>query len=235
MELLRISGKNLGIAAMPDFCPRCFWIQLHSNFKLPFTVFPGIFSSIDSYTKKITNFHYDRTERVPTWLSGFGNLRRPIKAPHFNKFYIVDEDTNIHLTGLIDELFEMDDGSYFIVDYKTAKFTPNQDKLLPIYETQLNAYAYIAERTGYSPVSGLGLVYYEPFTDIDMHTVNEYVADDRFSMHFTGNLHRIDLKMGIVPPLLRKVREIHDIPKVPPGRENCSNCMLIDDFARLLQ
>ena len=44
---IRISAKNLGAVAMPGFCPRCFWIQMHAE-GLPYQIFPGIFSSIDA-------------------------------------------------------------------------------------------------------------------------------------------------------------------------------------------
>jgi len=29
MEPFRISAKNLGELALPDFCPRCFWLKLN--------------------------------------------------------------------------------------------------------------------------------------------------------------------------------------------------------------
>ena len=45
-DIIRISAKNLGKLALPDHCPRCFWLQLRIGFKLPFQVFPGIFSSL---------------------------------------------------------------------------------------------------------------------------------------------------------------------------------------------
>jgi len=51
MENLKISAKNLGATALEDFCPRCYWIKLKMGNRLPFQSFPGIFSSIDSYTK----------------------------------------------------------------------------------------------------------------------------------------------------------------------------------------
>jgi len=47
MTKLRISAKNLGELALSDFCPRCFWLKLHAK-RLPFQIFPGIFSSIDA-------------------------------------------------------------------------------------------------------------------------------------------------------------------------------------------
>lgn len=41
---LRISAKNLGHLALPDACPRCFWIQTY--FKLPHQIYLGIFCSL---------------------------------------------------------------------------------------------------------------------------------------------------------------------------------------------
>ena len=56
---IRISAKNLGQLVLDDFCPRCFWLKLKLGFKLPFQIFPGIFSTIDSYSKKITWQYFD--------------------------------------------------------------------------------------------------------------------------------------------------------------------------------
>ena len=63
------------------------------------------------------------------------------------------------------DIFIMADGRYFIIDYKTAKYTDNQDKLLGMYRVQLNGYAYIFEKLGMGKIGGLGLVYYEPQGD----------------------------------------------------------------------
>jgi len=81
---------------------------------------------------------------------------------NWSKYFLIDEETNIKLTGQPDEILKKKDGSYSIIDYKTSKFTANQDSLHPMYKTQLNGYAYIAEKIGLSPVSQLVLLYYEP-------------------------------------------------------------------------
>ncbi len=54
MTKLRISAKTLGELALPGFCLRCFWLKLHAR-QLPFQIFPGIFSSIDAYTKRVVH------------------------------------------------------------------------------------------------------------------------------------------------------------------------------------
>ena len=54
MTKLRISAKNLGVLSLPNFCPRCFWLKTHAK-QLPFQIFPGIFSSINAYTKRVVH------------------------------------------------------------------------------------------------------------------------------------------------------------------------------------
>ncbi|MCH8029807.1 MAG: PD-(D/E)XK nuclease family protein [Candidatus Dadabacteria bacterium] len=234
MEQLRISGKNLGELALPDFCPRCFWIKQRCK-RLPFQIFPGIFSSIDSYSKKITNFHFVRNSEIPSWFAEFGDLGEPVKVPHHTKFKVLDEETGVLLTGAPDEVFYRPDRSYFIADYKTARFTGHQDSLMPIYVVQLNAYAYIAERCGMGPVSGLGLVYYEPNTDVTLSTIDSVVMDHGFSMSFSGKLLPIDLDTAMVPPLLRRVREIAGMSEAPEGAHGCRDCEAIGELIRVVE
>ncbi len=235
MTEITISGKNLGALAVKSFCPRCFWIKMRCENNLPYQIFPGIFSSIDSYTKKVTNIHYERDGMIPKWLSSFGNLSRPVKSPHHSKFFIVDNKTNIRLSGTPDEIFQRKDGSYFIADYKTAKYTASQDELLPMYEVQLNAYAYIANRGEFSPVSGLGLVYYEPDTDLTSDILDPVLLENGFYMAFRSKLHPIKLDPeNMILPLLEKVRTIIGTPS-PPARSNgCKDCASIDRLVSVL-
>jgi len=231
MGQIKVSAKDLGSLAMPDFCPRCFWIRMHCANKLPFQIFPGIFSSIDSYTKKVTSAHFARYNQLPSWLGKLGDLGRPVKVPHHSKFYVVDQDAEVMLSGMPDEIFQREDGSYFIIDYKTAKFTPAQDSLLPIYEVQLNAYAYIGKRQGFHPVSGIALVYMEPQTDLDTRELDSLLFKDGFLLGFAG--HLVELKLEAekkIPPLLKEVRRIYDHQKPPPGKEGCEDCRLLDEL-----
>jgi len=60
-NVLHIPAKILDELALPDCCPRCFWLKLKAQNRLPFQIFPGIFSSIDAYTKRVVHagiFHY---------------------------------------------------------------------------------------------------------------------------------------------------------------------------------
>jgi hypothetical protein len=114
------------------------------------------------------------------------------------------------------------------VDYKTSKFTDTQDRLLPMYEVQLNTYAYIGERVGFKPVTGLGIIYYEPQTGISADEVDSFILDDGFSMHFSGRLLPIELRPDNIPVLLKRMREIYELPEAPHGVEGCKDCALLD-------
>lgn len=234
MAQIRISGKNLGELKLGNFCERCFWIKLHCENKLPFMIFPGIFSSIDSYTKKITNVHFDRHTKLPKWFDKFGISGEPKDVPGYRKFSVHDQETDILLTGVPDEiLYNEADESYLIVDYKTARYTETQDKLLPMYEVQLNAYAYIGDRVGFKPVTGLALLYYEPQTEVSDSNIDSFTLDDGFSMNFSGHLKKIKLNTSQIPTLLQKVRTIYDKPNPPTGLQGCKDCELLDGLVQI--
>ena len=224
-EQIRISAKNLGQLALPDYCPRCFYIKLKLNNKLPWQIFPGIFSTIDSYSKKITWRYFEKVKKLPAWFKPYGEFTGLVPVPGWSKFSIVDSETGIMLTGVPDDIFIMADGRYFIIDYKTAKYTGNQDKLLGMYQVQLNGYSMIFEKLGMGKVGGLGLCYYEPQGDAPTVAFGTVVREDGFVMPFKAHLKEIELGAGgIVSPLLKVVREMADRDVVPVGREGCADC-----------
>lgn len=229
VSALRISAKNLGHLALGSFCPRCFWIRLRCNGKFPYAVFPGIFSSIDSYSKRITALHFEREGRLPPWFGEAGIEGTPLPSLHHSRFRLEDAATGVVLTGVPDEVIRLADGRLFVADYKTARFTDAQDELLPIYQTQLNGYAWIAEGLGMGSVAGLALVYYEPVTDIGDD--GSLIEAEGFLMRFRANVLPIGLDAATIPPLIRRAREMFDAPEAPPGREGCGDCRLLDALA----
>jgi len=225
---IRISAKNLGALAMPNFCPRCFWLKLRMENKLPFQTFPGIFSSIDSYTKNIVHGWFDTHGCCPSWLSELGDIKGYINPPHFSKFQIVDKENNVLLTGGPDAVFVKTDNSYVIGDYKTAKFTNTQDTLLPMYEVQLNSYALIGEQCGLHPVTDLALIYMEPKTDMETACQDSSNHEKGFSMHFHAGIHKVVINPKMITPLLARVREIFELTIAPDGNSGCKDCELLE-------
>lgn len=233
---LRISAKNLGAFALPGSCRRCLWLNLKVGHKLPYQIFPGIFSSIDSYNKKLVHSYHDKFGRMPGWLlQQLPDVVGYIDPPHYSKFTIFDAETQITLRGTPDGIFICKDGSRLIIDNKTARYSKGADHLLPMYEVQLNAYARIANETGYGPVSGLVLLYMEPVTDegaiqdVDNHTAAG------FRMHFAATAHEVALRPEILKPLLQEVRALTELECAPPAAVGCENCAQLTTLSELAQ
>jgi len=235
MEPMRISGKDLGAVSMPGFCPRCFWVQRRAPAGLPYQIFPGIFSSIDSYTKNVVHGWFDRHGKPPDWLSPLGDIIGYIQPPHFSKFSFVDSKTGILLTGAPDAVFNLRDKTILIGDYKTAKFTKNQDTLLPIYQTQLNAYALIAEKTGLGKVSKLALIYAEPVTDKSVANTDEVHQNKGFNMGFSAHILPIELNTSSIPILLKRTKQILDLELPPKGVAGCKDCEKLKGIIAILR
>lgn len=227
---IRISAKNLGEVALPDFCSRCFWVKLRIHNRLPYQIFPGIFNSIDAYSKRIVHSWLNKHGNLPSWLAGLGDIVTYRHPPHYSKFQIVHAEYDILLTGSPDGVLVRRDGSHIIVDYKTAKYTATQDELFPMYETQLNAYALIGEQRDLAPVSGLALVYTEPITDEASATEDVNHRGSGFAMGFVATVLEVTLDTNILMPLLARTREIYNLQTSPSGRDGCKDCKLLKDL-----
>ena len=137
--------------------------------------------------------------------------------------------------GEADGIFKMADGSYAIVDYKTARYTDAQQGMFRAYRVQLNTYAYIAERLGLSPVSRLALVYMEPATDQEIAQEPSLVDSQGFVMGFRAKIVDVELRMErLVPPLLRKAKRIDDLKQPPPAGRKCRDCQAMDGLLEAL-
>ena len=229
---MRISAKDLGWLAQDGFCPRCFWIERHH--KVPYQMgFPGIFSSIDSYTKNIVEHHFNRTGKLPQWMGDIGAAKRivPIKAAEFKAV-----KGSVTLTGIPDLVIQRPDGSYCIVDYKTARYTGTQDSLMPIYQIQLNGYAYIAEYLDFKPVRDLFLIYFEPpHSERFEELTARHTTDYGFDMPFRPVIHKLKKDTKEVERLLAEAERIYAMGSPPDGTDDCEDCERLDNLVSLVE
>ncbi len=228
---MRISAKDLGWLAVDDFCPRCFWIERHAK-GLPYQMgFPGIFSSIDAYTKNIVESYFNKNRKLPSWLKEIGEVESIVSVKP-SEFKLVRGETM--LTGIPDLIFKRADGNFGIVDYKTARYTGNQDALMPIYQIQLNGYACIAEAIGERPVTDLYLVYFEPPSkDVYEQITDGHTNKDGFEMPFKPKIHKIKKDTKEVDRLLKKAEQVYSKEKAPTGLEGCKDCEKLADLIKL--
>ena len=182
----------------------------------------------------MTSHYYEDHRKLVKWFTKAGLTGKPVKVPHYNEFYVLDTRTKTLLTGVPDEIIQLSDGSYAILDYKTAKYTGNQDELMPMYDVQLNAYAYIGERTGFKPVSRLLLIYYEPVTEMEKGEVDKIIDGKGFRMAFTGKPLDIPVNTRKIPALLKKVRKVIDLSRPPKGLDGCEDCEALNELVELI-
>jgi len=236
-DQIKIGAKALGALNMPNACPRCFWIRQRAK-TLPFQIFAGIFSSIDSYTKKIVHASFDHYNHAPPWLPEFKNVLKYLKVPHWSRFMRTDRTTGVTVSGVMDDLFENINGTLVIPDYKTAKFTKTQDKLLPLYSAQLNIYAWIQASLSERAVEGLYLIYFEPITgppnkaDITW-PIDKYTTGG-FNMTFSAHTLKIKQEAGMVDKLLGKAKIIMEQAEPPTALSGCDDCIKLERLAEMV-
>ena len=226
---MRISAKNLGLLALPDSCERCFWMRAKLGWKAPWAIMPGIFSSIDAFSKRAILAYFERHRRFPPWIAGRWSDARPLPTPQHSTFRLVDSKTGISLTGVPDLLLGFPNDRLAILDLKTARFSDHQDFLLPMYRVQLNGYALIAEGLGMGTVEALGLVYCEPPAGDGDGGLDACVGDHGFTMPFRATAVPVGLDRAMIPPLLERAKGILGLKKAPQGREECGDCRLVRD------
>ena len=228
---MRISAKNLGLLALPDCCPRCFWLRAKLGWKSPWAIMPGIFSSIDAYSKRAILAYFERNRRFPPWIAGRWAEARPLPTPHHSTFRLVEPKTGIVMTGVPDLMLGLQGNGVAILDLKTARFSDHQDELLPMYQVQLNGYALIAEGLGMGHVEALGLVYCEPPANDEDEDLDACVGDHGFTMPFRATAVPVGLDRTMIPPLLERAKGILGMEHPPRVREGCKDCKLAEEMA----
>lgn len=230
MEPTSISAKNLAALAMPDRCDRCWWLKIKAR-PLPFQIFPGVFSTIDSFSKRLTHGYIARYKRTPPWLATLGNNIAPVDVPHWSKFCVFENERQRSIRGVPDEMFKLADGSLAIVDYKTAVLTAGQDALMPLYEHQLAVYAVIADRLGYGKASRLLLVYFQPQKEVHDYDLEAAESGGFPAMRFETATVEVDLVViDAVPKLLREASSLLDQSNPPAGRSGCKDCQRLNQL-----
>lgn len=213
--------------ALPTFCSRCYWYRLNCR-NPPYSVFPAIFNDIDLYTKRIVHAYMDKHGHPPDWMGAFSTAQG-YADPGLLK--LEDHETGILLTGAVDDLLHADERSrWFLLDYKTARYTNGQDRLLPLYKAQLLAYAYLLAKTGYAEPEISGLIYFEPPSEPTIDDLLNCTEESGFVLPLSANVIPVELEdFRRLRSFLRKSREIYDQDKDPKeGREGCPDCKKLD-------
>jgi len=242
MEIIRITARDLGQVLLDDFCERCFWFtkKFPLSQKHPFfSPMPGIVSQADSYIKRVVSSHLQQAGSLPLWLSEA--LREAFSTLNFHQLQFVKPNRwrfpllsdRCVLLGEPDAIWEFPDGRWFIADYKMASLSQTQERLLPLYQAQLNAYAYLAKKLQEKDIAGLALVYFEP-------EHSSQVLNDPDLLKRTEGQLMLGFRCKAVPveietpawleTLCERVFNILSSPEPPKGRQGCQACQAMSEW-----
>lgn len=232
---ITVNARELGKIMLDDFCERCFWFTsrfpLSSNhpFRSPM---PGIASTLDAYIKRVVDTAFEKHGTLPNWLSralGQSNINLNIQKNLKSKKWQVALN-DIQLTGQPDAIWELDDGSVLIADYKVAQQTESQERIFPLYKAQLNAYAYLAKHNGLT-VHELVLVYLEPLAYKEEPEKALEISSEEFTLKFKCSVKSIPkLSDQEVEEMIRRTGEILRLPSPPERKENCKGCQALGEW-----
>ncbi len=197
-------------------CKFCFWLKVKFGTPQPSMPMPGIFSAIagrqkEFYANKRTK---DFCKDLPDGVVLYGE--RPVHSKTLKFDGLKNE---CHIRGRFDVVIKFDDGSYGVIDCKTA--SPSDEKA-EMYGRQLQAYAFALENPengalNLSPISKLGLIFFEP-SFFEQHD-HEYQS-------FRGKAVWIEVKRndeGFVQ-FLQEVVSVLDKESPPDSSPDCNWC-----------
>lgn len=212
--------------------PKVLWFTSHFPLSAshPFrSPLPGIISTLDAYIKQVVNSTFFQKGQLPDWLTQALGEIEVIETLQPQRWQA--EVKGFVLIGEPDAVWKLGDGSVFITDYKVAQLTQAQDALFPLYEAQLKAYAYLAEKNG-RRVSGLALVYLQPqrYRDEPQRLVE--ITADQFTLHFTCAVKPIESwKPEEVEGMVCEVGNILVRSSPPDSKGNCKGCLTVSPIS----
>ncbi|MDR5690083.1 MAG: PD-(D/E)XK nuclease family protein [Armatimonadota bacterium] len=225
---------ELSVSSLADLaecaCDRCYWLDYYMPPPVPAPV-PRVVGDIDRATRDAVARWVRRYGRLPDWHPPVGEVRSVLPAHQLTAkvFRYVDRKTGVLLRGRPDMVFELADGSYHIVDYKTSRAPGRGQPAESRYRVQLNAYAFLAHQVGIKPVSGLSVVYLESGSLLSARH-GGYAA-----LAFHAQKRTVSLAADrLVPPLLRRAAQILRNPGSREPHPECDTCQQLVRWAREL-
>jgi len=165
---------------------------------------------------------------LPKWMKQIGDIVGYEPVPHWKKSLYEDQKSGITISGVPDDWFIRSDGSKAIIDWKTAKYSQNQDKLMPMYRVQIICYSILIDKT-----ADLYLVYMEPQTE--KGSAGNNIIDCGFRMEFSATVVPIENDKKKVREALSITREIFELQKPPVSVDGCKECSSLENIIELLK
>ncbi len=194
-------------------CPRCFWLEKHEGIRQPEGIVSRLANRFDVVIKRYFDLYRPNGE-LPPMIAGQveGKLQHPFQEKYWHNL-----DERYGFYGKLDECLVTGDGKYTPVDHKTASSDPNERELIPAYQFQLDAYAFLLDQNGHK-TSGLGhLIYFFPRHGDQLH--------HGFPMQVT--IKTLTTDPGRVLPSIKQAINVLEGP-LPPQNPDCVFCQYVE-------
>jgi hypothetical protein len=206
-------------------CPRCFYLDSKLGLKrVPGPPF-ALNSAVDHLLKQEFDVH--RLAGTPHPLhTEYGIDARPAQHPKLNDWrenfvgvQYDDPETDMTISGAIDDLWVLPTGEHVVVDYKaTAKDAPVTALDQPWhrgYKRQMEVYQWLLRKNGLT-VSDTGYFVYCTGT-LDRKAFDKRIEFDVVLIPYTGS-------DAWVPDVLLSVKACLEQSSLPPASTTCDHC-----------
>lgn len=206
-------------------CPMCFYLDTRLGVARP-PGFPfALNSAVDTLLKKEFDAHRAKGRPHPLMqayglkdVTPYSHEELDIWRSNFKGIRYLHEDTNLLVTGAIDDVWTTDDGELIIVDYKSTSKEEkvSLDKEWQIgYKRQMEVYQWLFKQNGFK-VSDTGyFVYCNGKTDRDAFDAK--LDFDIDLIPYTGD-------SGWVPGALKDIKKCLVNDKIPKPSTECDYC-----------
>ena len=213
-------------------CPRCFYLDNKLGIRRPSMPSFLINSAVDALLKKEFDTH--RKSQTPHPLfAEFGIDAIPYQhdkidtwRENFEGVIVRHHDTHLTVSGAIDDLWQMSDGTIAVVDYKsTAKDALDMSsKWIQNYYRQLEVYQWLLQQSDVN-VSPIGFILY---ANGDL-SANSFSGQVKFRM----SLHEHEGDTKWVEPLLHEIKGTLELNVVPEAGPECEHCEYLSMQSKL--
>jgi hypothetical protein len=204
--MLSLSNSTLNLFLE---CPRCFWLQRNKKVARPRGIFPTLPSGMDSIIKE----YFHRYRKLGTLPPLIENKVSGKLADISLNLSFTDQESDLKITGRLDECLQLEDGSLVPLDHKTRASLPeNQKYSQNYYQTQMDTYTLLLQKNGHLTKNLAYIVYYSPRSG-ELHN----------GIPFAVGVHQIETFPERTFQLYQRAKSCLD-GEIPDSSANCEFC-----------
>jgi len=218
-------------------CPRCFYLDNKLGTKRPGFPSFNLNIAVDELFKKEFDVHrkagtkHPIMEKYDVEAIPFKHKDLDMWRDNFKGIETAHKETGLVVSGAVDDIWEMNDGSLIVIDYKATSKDERIEELGDSpwerqYTRQLGIYRWLLEQNGFS-VDSLGyLVYANADKAVD-------AFDDR--LIFETTLVSVETDVSWIEDTLKDIKTCLESEKLPQTGNMCEYCPYREAAGKKLQ